>query len=539
MSVSIANPPAGRGGVVGLLRFIGGLVPTLLVLAAIGTLGWWGHAHNWKLPKASALNGQAEEKDDWCAEHNLPESICVECHPDLMPKAASTGWCVKHGIPDCPLCNPALAQLREVPAVTAAELDRARSALEFAPRPTNLKACTLHQRRIQLADEDAATKAGIQTELVGTASERDPVVEFLAAPGEIGYDQTKVAHLSSRSPGGVVKVFKRLGDKVKQGEVMAIVEAAEVGKAKSELLQAFGLLQLKAQIVAGLKSSSGAVVPEMRIREAEAAVREADLRLDAARQALVNLGLPLDEAELRNATAEQLKARLHFLAIPAEVASALDPKNTTSGFLPLLAPMDGTVVSRDVVVGEVVDLTKTLFELTDTHSLWLTLDARSEDAARLALGQIVRFKPDSGTEELTGALAWISTKADPKTRTVKVRANLADAAGRLKANTFGSGRVILREEPKAFVVPNAAVQTEGCCQVVFVCDTDYLKEGSLKVFHVRKVRTGAKDDRRTEIIAGLLPGERVATQGSGMLLSELLRGGLGEGCACHAGKREN
>ena len=97
---------------------------------------------------------------------------------------------------------------------------------------------------------------------------------------------------------------------------------------------------------------------------------------------------------------------------------------------------------------------------------------------------------------------------------------------------------IKREEPAAIVVPNAAVHTEGCCTVVFVCDKDFLKDGSLKIFNVRKVRIGATDDRRTEIIAGLKPGERIVTAGSGMLLSELLRGGLGEGCACHGAKKD-
>ena len=240
---------------------------------------------------------------------------------------------------------------------------RAKSALDFAPRPTNLKACVLHRRRIQLADDEAAAKAGIQTDLVGTASERDPVLEFVAAAGELGYDQTKVAHLSSRSPGSVVMVFKHLGDKVKRGDVLAIVEAAEVGKAKSELLLAFGLLQLKMQIVDGIKNSGGAV-PELRLREAEAAVKETELRIDGARQALVNLGLAIDEQELRGVPPEQLKAKLHFLALPGEIAAGLDSKKTSTGLLPLLAPMDGTVGEVLVRVGQQVKVDELLVTVT-------------------------------------------------------------------------------------------------------------------------------------------------------------------------------
>ena len=117
---------------------------------------------------------------------------------------------------------------------------------------------------------------------------------------------------------------------------------------------------------------------------------------------------------------------------------------------------------------------------------------------------------------------------DEKTRTLKVRINLANTDRRLRANTFGTGRVILREEKNALVVPNDAVHWEGDCFVVFVRDKNFLADQALKVFHVRKVRVGVKDDKNTEIIAGLLAGEMVASTGSGALCSELLKNHLGE-----------
>jgi cobalt-zinc-cadmium efflux system membrane fusion protein len=52
------------------------------------------------------------------------------------------------------------------------------------------------------------------------------------------------------------------------------------------------------------------------------------------------------------------------------------------------------------------------------------------------------------------------------------------------------------------------------------------------VFHVRKVRLGARDEKNTEVVAGVLPGELVVTKASGLLLTELQRADLGEGCAC-------
>lgn len=512
-----------------VIGFVAGAIPTMLVLAGAGAVAWWGHHTGWTLPKFSELNGEVKEKDDWCSEHNVPESQCVECDDGLMPKRKARGWCGVHGVPECVLDHPELAELPKTPAVTQADLDRAKRSLDFTDRVANNPNCRTHLRRIQFATAADADKAGVKVELVWTA----PAVEFVTGPGEIGCDQTKVAHLSARSPGTVWKVFKHLGQDVKAGDVLALVDAAEVGKTKAELLQALATLQLKEQTVASIKESAGAV-PVARVREAEAAVREAEIRVGAGCQALTNLGLPLKAADVRPLTADQLQAKLHLLGVPADIAATLGTTATTN-LLPLVAPLDGRVMSRDVVAGEVVDAARILFEVVDTRFLWLTLDVKGEDAHRVAVGQTVRFRPDNGRGELTGKIAWRNSQADMKTRTVKVRADLADPDRKLVSNTFGAGKVILREEEKAVSVPTEAVHWEGCCNVVFVRDRHYLKS-DYKVFHVRKVRVGARDDKNTEIAAGLLPGELVVTKGSGLLLTELLRGSLGEGCACHSKK---
>ncbi len=523
--------PARNGIVISSIRFVREVVPTVAVLGLLGAIGWWGHHSGWTLPKFSELRGKIEAKEDWCSDHGVPESVCIECDDSLLPKGKATGWCKLHGIPECTLCNPRLAELVRPYTVSPAELDLAKRSLSFAERIENNPICKLHARRIQFVDPAAVERAGVAVEPVWTA----PAVEFLSAPGELGYDQTRVAHLSSRSAGAVWMVFKHLGESVKRGEILALIEATEVGKVKTELLQAVALHQLKTATLTNYRNAGGAVA-EASMRAVEAAVREAEIRIGAARQSLVNLGLPLERSQFQGLTAEQLESGLQFFGIPPDIASSLDPKKTTSNLLPLVAPMDGIITSRDVVVGEVVDNARILFEVVDTRYLWLTFDLKSEDARRVQLGQAMRFKPDGSKEELTGKLSWISTQADPKTRTVKVRADLFGAGTHQRANTYGTGRIILREEPEVVSIPNESIQFEGCCQIVFVRDKDFFKADSPKVFHVRKVRTGAKDDKKTEIIAGLLPGELVVTKGSGLLLGELLRGNLGEGCACHSKK---
>ena len=176
-----------------------------------------------------------------------------------------------------------------------------------------------------------------------------------------------------------------------------------------------------------------------------------------------------------------------------------------------------------LVAGEVVDTAKTLFVVADPRRVWLTLNVRLEDANHLALNQPVHFQPDGGAKEVAGRLGWISTAVDEKTRTVKVRADLENPEGQLRANTFGAGRIILREEKNAVVIPKEALQSDGDCPLVFVRDKNYDPQNpeSLLVFHVRKVRSGAQNDGFVEILAGLLPGESVATKGSAVLRMQL------------------
>jgi membrane fusion protein, heavy metal efflux system len=158
---------------------------------------------------------------------------------------------------------------------------------------------------------------------------------------------------------------------------------------------------------------------------------------------------------------------------------------------------------------------------------------RQEDAPSVALGQQVVFRTDQGAQEISGPVAWISSAVDERTRTLQVRVNLENSDGRLKDRSFGTGQILLRTEPHAIAVPRTALQSVADAQFVFVRDRNYLTPGAPKVFHTRQVRTGARDDEYVELLAGVLPGEVVATVGSPALLAHLLRGDLGAACGCH------
>lgn len=385
-------------------------------------------------------------------------------------------------------------------------------------------------RLLHFASAEAVDRLGVE---IGGAWRTD-VTEAVDANGEVAYDQTRLAHLSSRLAGSVWRVEKHVGESVRAGEVLALVDAVEVGKTKSDFLHALVQVGLKEKTLSGLRSSAGAI-PERSVQEADAALHEARIQLLTAQQALVNLGLPVQADMLRGLTADQVAQRIRFLGLPEDLARTLDPRTAPANLLPLMAPLAGTVVERHVVEGEVVNSSKVLFVIADVNHVWLYLNVRAEDARRLKVGQDVYFRPDGSKEDVVGRLTWISTAVDERTRTVDARAELVNPAGkdRLRASTFGTGRIILRREKGALVVPPESVQQVDADFVVFVRDKNYMKADAPKVFHVRPVRLGVRNELFAEVFSGVLPGEFVAAKGSGALRNELLKNDHGKNSIDH------
>ena len=572
MTAEASNNPAGRFG--GRLSWLFAQLPTILVLFVLGGVAAWGHATGWKIPKLSELRGSAAAglKEDWCEEHNVPDSRCIKCHPELVgasmedwcpehgtkestctlchPEILTTGvagdWCPEHGLPEssCTLCHPEIAVRGQAPpSETGATVLRATSQPATTTRlattgpatvPTttqtavadgsakpekNPKTCQTHTLRVQFASPQAVRKAGVR---LGAVVER-PMTATITANGEIDYNRTRYAQIASPLAGRAWRIEKEVGQPVKQGEVLALVDAADVGKAKAEWLAAFANLELKTKTLKRLKDmdEQGLLKSRGELEESDAGVKAANIQLFNAQQALINMGISAREEDL----AELPQRRnVQFMGLPRSLAETLDPKSTTANLLPILAPFDGVVISRHAVAGEVVDPTRPLMEIADTSGMWVSVDLPLEEVQRVKIGQEITFRSD-GLPDLaaTGRIAWISTAVDEQTRTVRVRADVDNPEGRLLAHTFGTARITIRETPVAVAVPSEAIQWEGCCHIVFVRLTD-------DIFQTRKVKLGARASGYTEVPIGLLPGEVVATAGSHVLKSEILKSALGAGC---------
>lgn len=411
----------------------------------------------------------------------------------------TTAWTFGHRVP--PIAEPSVEDAHSRPIV----------------RVTRDVNGNIVEARLEYRSTAAVQSAGIDA----AAAWESKFTEELNAAGEVTFDPSRLARIPARTGGVARRVRKVAGDRVQAGEVLAVIESADVGRAKAEFQQSLVLARLRQRtrddfLRAKLASSEAA------IREAEAAHQEAEVRLLAASQTLVNLGLPIVPADYRDLTPQQVVQRIRLVGVE-DVVKESGTESEGGNLLPIRAAFSGIVLSSDVVAGEVVDAGKPLFAIVDPSKVWITLHLPSQDAKRVTAGMAVVFRPDGFDREFPGTVLSVGTIADESTRTIPIRAEARNDEGHLRASTLGRGRVVLREADRAIVVPDEAVHSLDGKSIVFVRDPHFLKPSGAKSFQVRHVVTGGRSRGTTEVLGGLAPGETVGTKQSGVLLGELLR----------------
>jgi len=381
------------------------------------------------------------------------------------------------------------------------------------PITHNPAECRIESRIVKFANEEAVRRGGVKTAPVAM----QPIDAMLSVNATVNYDPDRIGRVFVRTSGHLCCVEKQLGDAVKTGEVVALVDSQEVGRAKSAWLDARIQLDDKMRIREGLAVG---IVPERSVLDAEAAVRMARVGLSGAEQTLRNFGLPI--TELINATTDQQwTEKLRFLGIPSDIRNKLSV-NSTSGLLPIVSPIDGVILERHGRTNELIKADELLFVVGDVRQMQLFLDVTQENAGRVQLGQQVLFSQDGNRDTVTGDVDWISPKVEPGSRTVRVRAKVKNQDGQLRDGAFGSGHIVLRATSQTIAVPLNAIQWEGCSHIVFVHESELS-------FRPRKLKLGVRSDGFAEVLEGLKIGEVIAVQGSHVLKSDLFKERLGAG----------
>ena len=194
-------------------------------------------------------------------------------------------------------------------------------------------------------------------------------------------------------------------------------------------------------------------------------------------------------------------------------------------FLEVRAPFAGEIVERTAVRGAQVETGRPLFTVVDRSTMWATANLPESALDRIEVGQRVELRVDAFPDRVfEGRVTWIDATVDERTRMARVRVEVPNAQGVLKARMFGRARILHRAKGSATIVPASAVQQIAGTPMVFV-------RLAPDLFEARAVEVGLRQGGRIEIAQGLGTAEPVVFRRTFALKSQLLSSRLGAGCA--------
>ncbi|MGV3484655.1 MAG: efflux RND transporter periplasmic adaptor subunit [Planctomycetaceae bacterium] len=362
--------------------------------------------------------------------------------------------------------------------------------------------------------------ANIQTAKV----ENSPLEASIRTVGSIAVDESRQATIAAYIDGRIERLFADYtGIDIKKGDHLAVLYSPQLYGAQVEYVEARRAL-----------AGSGGI----------AAVRQAQESLAA-----------------------NTRQRLREYGMTDEQIAELEKAGQAQSRLTIYAPQGGTVIEKLAIEGNYVKAGDPIYRIAELSTVWLMLRLFPEDASRVRFGQraeaVVQSNPG---ETLVGRIAFIDPTVDPKTRTVGVRVELANAQGKLRPGDYATARIdlpigpqgkvydqdlagkwispmhpqIIRDsagqcpicgmdlvptseygfaespvpQPSSLHVPRSAVLLAGGNSIVYV-------ETEPGRFEIRPITIGTILQDKVVVLEGLQEGEMVATAGNFLIDSQM------------------
>jgi cobalt-zinc-cadmium efflux system membrane fusion protein len=303
-----------------------------------------------------------------------------------------------------------------------------------------------------------------------------------------------LSHIVPRVPGSVSEVFKRLGDPVKKGDVLAILDSRELADAKADYLAALERLALEeANYSQEERVYKKNISSERDYLNAKKAVAEARINMRSARQKLMALGLSQQDIS----------------DLPEE------PDERLTSF-EITAPFDGTIIEKHITMGETIkdDDETPRFVIANMSSVWVNLQIYQKDLPFIREGKTVVISPGHGIPDVQGIIEYVGPIVDEQTRTAVARIVLENKNGQYRPGLFVTAEIELNHTDALLCVEKDAVQVIDKEPVVFI------EAGH--GYSPQPVKLGRSDKDHVEILAGLSRGQRYVAKGAFDLKAHML-----------------
>lgn len=331
---------------------------------------------------------------------------------------------------------------------------------------------------------DAVLKSsGVEILTAGEAVIR-PTIKL---PGEIAFNDDRIVHVVPRVGGVVVAVSRDLGQSVRQGDVLAVIESQALADLRSELRAARKRLAL-ARVT---------FEREKKLWQEKITAQQDYL---SAQQAL-------SEAEI---AAELAAARLRALGVAPGASGNLTR-------FEVRAPISGVIVAKAVARGQTVKEDANLFTLADLSTVWAQISVYPKDLGVIKVGQRAEVKATAFAARATGTVSYIGALVGEQTRTAQARVTLPNPSGAWRPGMFVEVELAAEEVRVPVAVAADAIQTVRDWSVVFGRYGSY--------FEARPLELGRSDGRMVEVVSGLKAGEQYAGGNSFAIKAELGKSG--------------
>jgi len=344
-----------------------------------------------------------------------------------------------------------------------------------APEPV---ASLVHEGELLTIPE----KSPLRRSLVVAQVEEQSVAVPFTLPAVVEADPARLVKVLPPLAGRIVHLNKQLGDEVKAGEVLFVIDAPDYAQANADA----------AKSQAALTLARHNLERQRELDKSDIAVRR-------------DLEQAQNDYEQAASEAARAAARLSQAGGRAGVAAA-------DGKLTVRSPISGRVVELAAAEGAYWnDATAPLMTVADLSRVYVSANAQEKDLSQLYVGQQVAIKLDAYPDPLKGQVRYVGEMLDPDTRTVKVRVPFDNRDGHLKPGMFALAT--LEAHPHSgIVVPMAAVIQNGFASRTFV-------EVKPWQFVPRDLKLGAQIGEQVEVLGGLKAGDRIVVK-DGVLLND-------------------
>jgi membrane fusion protein, heavy metal efflux system len=315
------------------------------------------------------------------------------------------------------------------------------------------------------------------------------IPDEVTAPGTIEPDPTRYSRLALPGPGRVSRLLVHPGEQVKQGQSLALIDSPDVDTARAGYIQAETNLSVakanlsKAEADAARThdlfdhnavAQKDVLSADNALAQARAAVEQAQAVLQQAKSRMAQLGISLS-GELRTAT--------------------------------LRSPVAGKVLEINIVPGEYrTDTSAPIITVADLSRVFVIADFSESALSKLKIGYPLEMSVNAYPGETFSArVSRISDVIDPKTRTIKVYAQIENKKERLRPEMFGDVRHV-DSVKTAIIVPKTAIIEDGEKFLVYV-------ETSFGKFQPRAIQPGTQSGSSVAVTSGLQTGEQVVVDG--------------------------